>query len=129
MATVHPAARDEFRTSLHLAKEATATRVIPAAAAKTKVWWLIWLAKCSEWEVNPVQDPSITHTSNYLAAFAHKVSTGKISPSEKSCHLRNMGTAPHEIGQAITLLGPSHHDLCLQPNGKLIFALKCQFQS
>ena len=29
----------------------------------------------------------------------------------------------------ISQLGPNHHDSCLQPNGKLIFALKSQFQS
>ena len=32
-------------------------------------------------------------------------------------------------GQTIALLGPNHHDPRLQPNGKLIFALKRQFQS
>ena len=32
-------------------------------------------------------------------------------------------------GQTIALLGPNHHNPCLQPNGKLIFALKRQFQS
>ena len=40
-----------------------------------------------------------------------------------------METALHAIGQTIALLGPNHHDPRLQPNGKLIFVLKCQFQS
>ena len=63
--------------SLCLAKEATTSRVIPATGTKTEAWWLIWLAKFSEWEINPIQDPSTTHTSNYLAAFANKEHTGK----------------------------------------------------
>ena len=129
MATVHPAARDEFRTSLRFAKEATTSGVVPATATKTEAWWLIWLAKCTEWEINPIQDPSTTHTSDYLAAFAHEVCTGKISPSGKPCRLGNVETALHAIGQTIALLGPNHHDPRLQPNGKLIFALKRQFQS
>ena len=40
-----------------------------------------------------------------------------------------METALRAIGQTIALLGPNHHDPRLQPNGKLIFALKRQFQS
>ena len=40
-----------------------------------------------------------------------------------------METALRAIGQKIALLGPNHHDQRLQPNGKLIFALKWQFQS
>ena len=129
MATVHPAARDKFRTSLHLAKEATTFGVIPTTATKTEAWWLIWLAKCTEWEINSIQDPSTTHTSNYLAVFAHKVRSGKFSQSRKLCQLGNVETALCAIGQTITLLGPSHHDPRLQPNGKLIFGLKRQFQS
>ena len=129
MATVHPTARVEFRTSLCLSKEATTSGVVPATATKTEAWWLIWLAKCTEWEINPIQDPSTTHTSNYLAAFAHKVCTAKITPSGKPCRLGNMETALRAIGQTIALLGPNHHDPHLQPNGKLIFALKRQFQS
>ena len=39
-----------------------------------------------------------------------------------------METALHAIGQTIALLGPNYHDPRLQPNGKLIFALKWQFQ-
>ena len=129
MATVHPAARDEFCTSLRLAKEATTSGVVPATASKTEAWWLIWLAKCTEWEINPIQDPGTTHTSDYLAAFAHEVRTGKITPSRKPCQLGNVETALCAIGQTIALLGPNHHDPRLQPNGKLIFALKRQFQS
>ena len=40
-----------------------------------------------------------------------------------------METSLRAIGQTIALLGPNHHDPHLQPNGKLIFALKWQFQS
>ena len=40
-----------------------------------------------------------------------------------------MKTDFHAVGQTIALLGPNHHDPRLQPNGKLIFALKHQFQS
>ena len=61
METVHPAVRDEFHTSLRLAKEMTTARVIPVTATKTEAWWLIWLAKCTKWEINPIQDPSSTH--------------------------------------------------------------------
>ena len=129
MATVHPAATDDFCTSLRLAKEATTAGVVPATATKTQAWWLIWLAKCTEWEINPIQDPSTTYTSDYLAAFAHKVQIGKITPSGKLCRLGNVETALCAIGQTIALLGPNHHDPRLQPNGKLIFALKRQFQS
>ena len=129
MATVHHAARDKFRTSFCLAKEATTSGVVPATATKTEAGWLIWLAKCTEWEINPIQDPSTTHTANYLAAFFHKVRTGKISLRRKPCQLGNMETALCAIGQTIALLGPNHHDPRLQLKGKLIFALKCQFQS
>ena len=129
METVHPAARDEFRTSLHLAKEATTSGVVPATATKTEAWWLIWLAKCTEWEINLIQDPSSTHTAGYLAAFAHKVRTGKVTPSGKPCRLGNVETTLRAIGQTIVLLGPNHHDPRLQPIGKLIFALKRQFQT
>jgi hypothetical protein len=80
------------------------------------------------WVINPIQDPSSTHTANYLAAFAHKVRTGKITPSGKPCRLGNVETALCAIGQTIALLGPNHHGPHLQPNGKLIFALKRQFQ-
>ena len=127
MATVHPASRDKFCTSLRLAKEATTSKVVPATATKTEAWWLIWLAKCIEWEMIPIQDPITTYASNYLAAFAHKVRTGKISPSRKPCRLGNVETALHAIGQTVALLGPNHHNPHLQPNGKLIFVLKCQF--
>ena len=40
-----------------------------------------------------------------------------------------METALCAIGQTIALLGPNHHGPYLQPNGKLIFVLKCQFRS
>jgi hypothetical protein len=74
METVHPTARDEFCTSLRLAKNVTTARgVVPAIAIKTEAWWLIWLAKCTKWEINPIQGPSTTHTANYLVAFFHKV--------------------------------------------------------
>ena len=88
-----------------------------------------WESAQSEWYINPIQDHSTTHTSNYLVAFAHKVHTGKITPSGKPCRLGNVETTLHTIGQTIALLGPNHHDPRLQPNGKLIFALKCQFHS
>ena len=55
--------------------------------------------------------------------------TGKITPSGKPCYLGNVETALHAIVQTIALLVPNPHDPRLQPNGKLIFALKCQFQS
>jgi hypothetical protein len=126
---VHPAARDEFRTSLQLAKKATTTRVVPTTATKTEAWWLIWLVKCTKWEVTPKQGPSSMHTASYLVAFAHKVLTGKITLSDKPCRLGNVETTICAIGQTITLMGPNHHNPCLQPNGKLIFSLKCQFQS
>ena len=77
----------------------------------------------------PIQDPSTTHTSDYLAAFTHEVCTGNISLSRKPCRLGNVETALNAIGQTITLLRPNHHDPRLQPNGKLIFALICQLQS
>jgi hypothetical protein len=129
MAIVHLAARDEFCTSLHLAKEATSTRVVPSTATKTEALWLIWLVKCTKWEINPIQDPSSMHTANYLAAFAHKVRTGKITPSGKPCRLGKMETTPFAIGQTIALLEPKDHNPHQQPYDKLIFALKCQFQS
>jgi hypothetical protein len=122
--TVHPAARDEFHTSLCLTKEATTTGVIPATVTKTEALWLIWLVKCTEWEINPIQDPSSTHTADYLVAFTHKVHTGKITLSGKPCRLGNVETALHAVGQTIGLLGPNHHNTHLQPNGKLIFSLK-----
>jgi hypothetical protein len=75
MTTVHCASRDEFHTSLCLAKEATTAGVIPATATKTEAWWLIWLAKWTKWEINPIQDHSSMHTADYLVAFAHKVQT------------------------------------------------------
>ena len=40
-----------------------------------------------------------------------------------------METTLYAIGQIIALLGTNHHTPCLQPNGKLLFALKHQFQS
>jgi hypothetical protein len=126
--TVHPAARDEFCTSLRLAKEVTTARVVPATATKTEAWWLIWLAKCTKWEINPTQDPSSSHTADYLAAFAHEVQTGKITPSGKLCRLGNVETALCANGQTIALLGPNHHNPRLQPNGKRIFSLKHRFQ-
>jgi hypothetical protein len=46
----------------------------------------------------------------------------------KLCRLGNVEAILHAIGQTIALLGPNHHDTYLQPNGKLIFALKRQFQ-
>jgi hypothetical protein len=124
METMHSAARNEFCTSLHLANKVTTARVVPATATKTEAWWLIWLAKCTKWEINPIQDPSSTHTADYLAAFAHKVQTGKITPSGKLCRLGNVETTLHAIGQTIALLGPNHHSPHLKLNGKLIFALK-----
>ena len=48
---------------------------------------------------------------------------------QKLCQLQNMVTTLHAIGQTIALLGPKHHNPCLQPNGTLIFVLKHQFQS
>ena len=125
---MHPVARDEFCTSLCLAKEATTSGFVPATATKTEEWWLIWLAKCTKLEINPMQDPSSTHTADYLAAFAHEVQKGKITLSCKLCRLGNVETSLHAIGQKIALLGPNHHNPRLQPNGKLIFALKPQFQ-
>ena len=107
METVHPVARDEFRTSLHLAMEATTAGVVPASATKTEAWWHIWLAKCTKWEINPIQDPSSMSTANNLAAFAHKVQTGKITPSGKLCRLGNVETALHAIGQTIAYWGPT----------------------
>ena len=80
---------------------------------KTEAWWLIWLAKCTKWEINPIQDLSSMHTANYLVAFAHKVHTGKITPSGKPCRLGNVETTLHAIGQTIALLGPNHHNLDL----------------
>jgi hypothetical protein len=129
MERVHPVARDEFCISLHLAKVATTSRVVPATATKIEAWWFIWLAKCTKWEINPIQDPSSIHTANYLAAFAHKVCTEKITPNGKLFRLGNVETALHAIGQTIALLGPNHSNPRLKPNGKLIFALKQQFQS
>ena len=113
METVHPVARDEFCYSLCLAKEVTTARVALAKATKTEAWWLIWLAKCTKWEINPIQDLSSMHTANYLVAFAHKVHTGKITPSGKPCRLGNVETTLHAIGQTIALLGPNHHNLDL----------------
>ena len=93
MATVHPAARDEFRSSLRLAKEATTSGVIPATATKTEAWWLIWLAKCTEWEINPIQDPSTNHTSGYLAAFAMKYAQENL-PERKTMLAWKRGNRP-----------------------------------
>jgi hypothetical protein len=86
------------------------------------------LAKCTKWEINPLQDPISMHNANYLAAFAHKVCTGKITPNDKLCRLGNMETIIFAIGLTMALLWPNHHNPRLQPNGKLIFALKQQFQ-
>jgi hypothetical protein len=96
--TVHPVVRDEFCSSLRLAKEVTTARVALTTATKTEAWWLIWLAKCTKWEINPIQDPSSMHTINYLVAFAHEICTGKITLSGKPCRLGNEETVLHAIG-------------------------------
>jgi hypothetical protein len=77
METVHPETRDELCTSLCLAKEATTAGVVPSTATKIEALWLIWLSKYTKWEINSIQDPSSTHTADYLAAFTHKMHTGK----------------------------------------------------
>ena len=55
--------------------------------------------------------------------------TGMLSPSQKPCRLGNVEAALRSVDQTISLLGPNHHDPRLQPNGKVIFALKQQFQA
>ena len=83
MATVHPAVRDELCTSLCLANKATTSQVVPATATKTEEIWLIWLANCTELDIIHIQDPSTSHTSDYLAAFALKVNKGEITPDKR----------------------------------------------
>ena len=129
MATVYPAARDEFCTSLYLVLEATTARVIPSTATKTEVWWLIWLEKCTEREINPIQDPSSTHTADYLVVFAHKVHIGFITLSGKLCRLGNMEAALCAIGQRIALLGPTTTTHAYSQMASSYLPLKCQFQS
>jgi hypothetical protein len=69
VAIVHPTIRDECSTTLCLAKEVPTARVVPALSTKTKAWWLIWFAKCTWWEMNPMQGPSITHSLASLVVF------------------------------------------------------------
>ena len=129
MATVYPAARDEFCTSLYLVLEATTARVIPSTATKIEAWWLMWLEKCTEWEFNPIQDPSSMHTTNYLTAFSHEVCIGKITLSAKPCRIGNMETALCAIGQRIALLGPTTTTHVYSQMASSYLPLKCQFQS
>ena len=103
------AARYDFCTPLHLAKEArskkeqaarstkheasskwqaasskwqaTAPRVIPSTATVTEPWCLIYLETCTEWNENPNQHHSIVLTISYLASFHHRVHTGNITLS------------------------------------------------
>ena len=128
MATVHPEARDAFRHSLRAAKAATTAGVVPSTAHKAEAWWSLWLAKCSHWGIDPIQDPSTPFTGDYLAAFAHDVRMGTIVPGRKPCKLGNVETALRSVGQTIALLGPNNRDPRLQPTGKLLFALKRQLQ-
>lgn len=65
--------------------------VLCSTATKTETWLCIWLAKCMEWEINPSQDPSMTHTTSYLAAFAHKVHRGEITQIVKQCRIGYVG--------------------------------------
>ena len=46
-----------------------------------------WQSAQSKWEINPIQDPSTTQTSNYLVAFIHKGHTGKSLPVENCANL------------------------------------------
>ena len=81
------------------------SRAVPAKAIKIIAWWLIWLANCTEWEINPIQYCSTAHISDYLVAFAHNVHTGQISPSKKMCQLGSVETALCAICQKIALTG------------------------
>ena len=46
------------------------------------ILWIIWMAKCIEWEINPTQDLSTMHTINYFVALTHNVDTGKLHQGE-----------------------------------------------
>ena len=69
------------------------------------------------------------HNANYLAALFLQSIHRRITLSGKLCRLGNVETTLYAIGQTIALLEPNHHDPHMQPNGKLIFVLKCQFWS
>ena len=67
------------------------------------------------------------HHGNMIVFICRR--TGMLSPSQKPCRLGNVEAALRSVDQTISLLGPNHHDPRLQPNGKVIFALKQQFQA
>ena len=64
-----------------------------------------------------------------LCSICPQSTDRKITLSRNPYQLGTVETALCTIDQTIALLGPNPHDPHLQPNGKLIFALKCQFQS
>ena len=64
-----------------------------------------WQSANSE-EMNPIQNPSTTHTSNYLAIFAHKVCTRKISPNSKPCRLEIWEPPYVPVARRLPLWGP-----------------------
>lgn len=73
MATVYLVAKNRFCTSLCLAKEVVIDKIVPISAIQQRGIMAHLADKVHKVETNPVQDPSTTHTNNYLAIFAHKV--------------------------------------------------------
>ena len=72
-------------------------------------------------------DGTVPYTQ--ACGIAHKICSVKITLVDKPCRFGNMQTALRAIAQTKALLESNHHNPCLQPKGKLIFVLKCQFQS
>ena len=91
---MHPGTRDECCTFLHLAKAATIARIVLNTATKSEVWWLIWLTKCPEWEINSIQDPSTTNTANYLVALPVKYAQREL-PQLENCADLEMWKLPY----------------------------------
>ena len=112
---MHPGTRDECCTFLHLAKAATIARIVLNTATKSEVWWLIWLTKCPEWEINSIQDPSTTNTANYLVALPVKYAQREL-PQLENCADLEMWKLPYmPLVRWLPLLGPNHANPCHSP--------------
>ena len=77
----------------------------------------------------PSKIPALTTPPTTLQHLPTKYAQGKSPRAENRADLETWKPPSRAIGQTIALLGPNHHNPHLQPNGKLIFALKRQFQS
>lgn len=77
MATVHPAARDEFCTSLHLAKETTTSGVVLAAATKLSNGSSYSWQNAQSGELTPTKIPAQITQPITLWYFSTKYAQGK----------------------------------------------------